>query len=105
MPGADDPAPVVGPSAPDALARSVRGAGYLVLLLDFDGTLVPLEPVPELAIPDPALRGLLRQLSARPRTAVHLFAALPADALAIGVGPDLRSAPIVWLTSPPRART
>ncbi|HKZ05776.1 MAG TPA: trehalose-phosphatase [Methylomirabilota bacterium] len=68
---ADEPA-AASPSEPDALARRVPRAGYLVLLLDYDGTLVPFARTPELAPPDSALRELLRALGARPRTTVHI---------------------------------
>ncbi|GEJ55727.1 bifunctional alpha,alpha-trehalose-phosphate synthase (UDP-forming)/trehalose-phosphatase [Anaeromyxobacter diazotrophicus] len=54
-----------------ALARA-RAAPRLGLLLDYDGTLVPFAPTPDLAAPDPALLELLRALAARPGTQVHL---------------------------------
>jgi trehalose 6-phosphate synthase/phosphatase len=41
-------------------------------LLDYDGTLVPVAPRPELAAPDEALRELLAALAARAGTAVHV---------------------------------
>ncbi|HET7752381.1 MAG TPA: bifunctional alpha,alpha-trehalose-phosphate synthase (UDP-forming)/trehalose-phosphatase [Anaeromyxobacteraceae bacterium] len=49
-----------------------RRAPRLVMLLDYDGTLVPFVATPELAIPDAALIELLRRLAARPSTEVHL---------------------------------
>jgi trehalose 6-phosphate synthase/phosphatase len=58
-----------------ALRRAVeiaRSASRLVLLLDYDGTLVPFVPTPELAIPDEELVDLLRRLAARPHTDVHV---------------------------------
>jgi trehalose 6-phosphate synthase/phosphatase len=54
-----------------ALERA-RDAPSLVLLLDYDGTLVPFATTPELAAPDPALLSLLRGLAARPATEVHV---------------------------------
>jgi trehalose 6-phosphate synthase/phosphatase len=66
---------VLRPSPPDAVAAAVarvRAAGRLALLLDYDGTLVPFAPTPELAAPDAGLLELLRRLAARPGTEVHL---------------------------------
>ena len=44
------------------LARDYRAALRPLLLLDYDGTLVPIAPEPQLAAPDEALGVLLRQL-------------------------------------------
>jgi len=54
-----------------ALERA-RAAPRLALLLDYDGTLVPFAPTPELAQPDAALLDLLGALAARPHTEVHV---------------------------------
>ena len=54
-----------------ALAQG-RDAPHLALLLDYDGTLVPFAPRPELAAPDRALIELLTALAARPDTEVHV---------------------------------
>lgn len=54
-----------------ALAR-LREAASLALLLDYDGTLVPIVDVPELAAPDRELLDLLTALARRPGTQVHL---------------------------------
>jgi trehalose 6-phosphate synthase/phosphatase len=64
-----------GPSPRAELAAAItraRGAPRLVCLLDYDGTLVPFAPTPELAAPDPGLLGLLAALAARPGTEVHV---------------------------------
>ena len=55
-------------SAPSCRRTSsaLRGAPPLVLLLDYDGTLVPFARIPELATPDPDLLALLRALARRP---------------------------------------
>ncbi|HEY8514622.1 MAG TPA: bifunctional alpha,alpha-trehalose-phosphate synthase (UDP-forming)/trehalose-phosphatase [Candidatus Binatia bacterium] len=50
----------------------IRRAEKLLLLLDYDGTLVPYASVPELAMPDENLLALLAALAARPGTEVHL---------------------------------
>ncbi|MFL5319799.1 MAG: trehalose-phosphatase [Myxococcaceae bacterium] len=55
----------------DALDRATRSP-TLVLLLDYDGTLVPLVRRPELAAPDAELKALLTSLSRCPGTEVHL---------------------------------
>jgi trehalose 6-phosphate synthase/phosphatase len=62
-------------SPPDALRQAVeraRRASPLLLLLDYDGTLVSFQPTPELAIPDAPLIALLRRLVDRPGTEVHV---------------------------------
>jgi trehalose 6-phosphate synthase/phosphatase len=46
--------------------------GPLTLLLDYDGTLVPIAPRPELAAPDNDLLDLLAALSARRGTDLHI---------------------------------
>jgi trehalose 6-phosphate synthase/phosphatase len=58
-------------SVDDLLAR-MSNATPLVLLLDYDGCLVPFAPVPELAAPDQPLLVLLRAVAARPRTEAHI---------------------------------
>jgi trehalose 6-phosphate synthase/phosphatase len=63
------------PSPPRALAdlkARLRAAPSLVLLLDYDGTLVPFASAPELARADAELLDLLAALSKRPGTAVHV---------------------------------
>jgi trehalose 6-phosphate synthase/phosphatase len=56
-----------------SVVERVRKAPHLRLLLDYDGTLVPFAPTPDLAAPDAELLALLRALAARPRTEVHLI--------------------------------
>ncbi|WP_242343335.1 bifunctional alpha,alpha-trehalose-phosphate synthase (UDP-forming)/trehalose-phosphatase [Anaeromyxobacter terrae] len=55
-----------------AVVERAGAAPRLALLLDYDGTLVPFAPTPELAAPDVALLDLLRRLAARPRTQVDV---------------------------------
>jgi trehalose 6-phosphate synthase/phosphatase len=52
--------------------EGARRAPWLTILLDYDGTLVPIAQAPELAAPDPQLLSLLGALSKRPGTDVHL---------------------------------
>src|SRR3954466_3158963 len=62
-----------GPTAArEALQARLRETENLLLLLDYDGTLVPYTATPELARPDMALLELLGALSARPRTELHV---------------------------------
>jgi trehalose 6-phosphate synthase/phosphatase len=56
----------------DALAALLRGAEGLLLLLDYDGTLVPFSRVPELAAPDRELRELLTALAGKAGVRVHV---------------------------------
>src|SRR5258708_39606410 len=51
-PGADG---AIGPS-PETALPAIRSARRLILLLDYDGTLVPLAASPEQAVPDETLR-------------------------------------------------
>jgi trehalose 6-phosphate synthase/phosphatase len=61
---------------PDATMAAVlqltRERGRVLLLLDYDGTLVPLAPFPELAAPDSALLTQLRALAHTPRVALEI---------------------------------
>jgi trehalose 6-phosphate synthase/phosphatase len=67
---ATEPAELSTRSELDALTARLRGAGRLLLILDYDGTLVPFARAPELAAPDPGLRDLLASLAGRPNTRV-----------------------------------
>jgi trehalose 6-phosphate synthase/phosphatase len=64
------------PSPPELIGRlseTLRKAKPLVLLLDYDGTLVPYANSPLLAAPDPDLIELLEQLAAQSGTTVHIM--------------------------------
>lgn len=56
----------------EALSARCREAPRLLLLLDYDGTLVPFTRDPRLAVPDPALLALLGGLGSRPGTDTHI---------------------------------
>jgi trehalose 6-phosphate synthase/phosphatase len=80
--GARAGAIVAGPEAArQELAKRLDETDSLLLLLDYDGTLVPFTPTPELARPDGALVTLLRNLSARPDTEVHVVSGRAREAL------------------------
>jgi trehalose 6-phosphate synthase/phosphatase len=67
--------PSLAPSPEPALRQArdrIRSARRAFLLLDYDGTLVPLAPSADLARPDPALLDLLRRLGERPGFSVHV---------------------------------
>ena len=68
-------------TTPPAVVDRLRAAPHLLLLLDYDGTLVPHASVPELATPDEPLLDLLRTLAARPRTAVHVVSGRSRESL------------------------
>ena len=50
----------------------MRTAGHRTLLFDYDGTLVPIAALPELATPDEALLRLIGELAELPNTEVHI---------------------------------
>ncbi len=83
--------PRLGPTAGATAARRtlttrLAETDALLLLLDYDGTLVPFTPTPELARPDAALLGLLRALATRPETEVHVVSGRPQDVLEAWLG-------------------
>jgi trehalose 6-phosphate synthase/phosphatase len=75
---------------PAAVIREVRrrleGAGKLVLVLDYEGTLMPFAPTPPLARPDAELRALLGALAARPDTEVHVMSGRDRETMARWLG-------------------
>jgi trehalose 6-phosphate synthase/phosphatase len=79
-------AAVTEPAVLKAVIGRLRAARCLVLLLDYDGTLVPFAPTPELAAPDPELLGLLSALCARPGTDVHIVSGRSRETLEAWLG-------------------
>jgi trehalose 6-phosphate synthase/phosphatase len=75
-----------------AVANRLSETEALLLLLDYDGTLVPFTPTPELARPDAETMRLVRALANRPDTEVHIVSGRSQDALQGWLG-DLP----VWL--------
>ena len=61
-----------GPTVLPQLIERARAAPRLVLLIDYDGTLVPFAQSPELARPDAGTLALLGGVAARPGTEVHV---------------------------------
>src|ERR1700682_2740133 len=59
----------------------LRGATKLAILLDYDGTLVPIASTPDLARPDRELLSLIAALAARPNTIVQMVSGRPRDTL------------------------
>ncbi|MDP2310619.1 MAG: bifunctional alpha,alpha-trehalose-phosphate synthase (UDP-forming)/trehalose-phosphatase [Pseudomonadota bacterium] len=79
--------PIASPlsSAAAGFSRIVT-SGPLSLLLDYDGTLVPLALSPGDAAPDPALRQLLGELAALPGVDVHIVSGRAAATLEAWLG-------------------
>jgi trehalose 6-phosphate synthase/phosphatase len=72
-PGSTEGAPALSHrDALDAAVERARAAPRLALLLDYDGTLVPFAPTPDLAAPDDELLALLRSLAGHAGTEVHV---------------------------------
>jgi trehalose 6-phosphate synthase/phosphatase len=67
------------PQVLDELLARMTAAAPLILLLDYDGCLVPFAPIPDLAQPDTEVLDLLRALSARPLTQVHVVSGRSRD--------------------------
>jgi trehalose 6-phosphate synthase/phosphatase len=64
---------LLSPERIAAVRADFRAADKRLLLLDYDGTLVPFAPLPHLASPDPELKDLVRRLCADPRNIVVLI--------------------------------
>jgi trehalose 6-phosphate synthase/phosphatase len=64
------------------VSRVARDAERLLLLLDYDGTLMPFSNAPNLARPDAELLTILRALTARPNTHVHVVSGRSREPLA-----------------------
>jgi trehalose 6-phosphate synthase/phosphatase len=85
----EESTPIVPPRGPpagaaaarEALTRRLTETDALLLLLDYDGTLVPFAATPDLARPDPGLVALLGAAAARPDTEVHVVSGRAREAL------------------------
>jgi trehalose 6-phosphate synthase/phosphatase len=81
-------------AAPDigslhAALATLRAAPRRTLLLDYDGTLVPFAPLPDLAFPDDDLRALLAALAGDPANHVHVVSGRSRESIDSWLG-DLR---------------
>jgi trehalose 6-phosphate synthase/phosphatase len=74
------------PEQVQEVLERARSARSLLLLLDYDGTLVSFTGRPEAARPDTELLGLLGQLAGRAGTEVHLVSGRSRDQLAEWLG-------------------
>jgi trehalose 6-phosphate synthase/phosphatase len=110
--GLDRAAAIAGEARPrlasslelDRLVEKAAASRRLVLLLDYDGTLVPFSAMPELATPDDELLALLAALAARPRTAVHVLSGRDRQTLGRWLGDldiGLHAEHGVWSRQPP----
>ena len=63
------------------LLETLAGTKQIVLILDDDGTLVPLRQTPELAAPDGEVLELLRQLGTRPGIDLHVLSGRGRDVM------------------------
>jgi trehalose 6-phosphate synthase/phosphatase len=57
---------------PFVIAKRLRAAPELMLILDYDGTLMPFAPTPDAAQADDDVVQILRELAERPNTRVHV---------------------------------
>jgi trehalose 6-phosphate synthase/phosphatase len=73
--------PVRAPRPASEILSRVQAARELILLLDYDGTLVPFRTLPGQAAPPPELLDLLRRLATRPHTTVHLVSGRTRESL------------------------
>jgi trehalose 6-phosphate synthase/phosphatase len=80
-PATSSPAPGGAASARKALRSRLQEAEDLLVLLDYDGTIVPYTPTPELARPDATLLELLEELTRRPNTELHVVSGRGREAL------------------------
>ncbi len=75
------PTPESSPEVIAAVVARVRKAPRVVVLLDYDGTLVPFAPTPELAAADAELLDLLGRLGRHPGCEVHVVSGRSRDTL------------------------
>ncbi|ATB31225.1 bifunctional alpha,alpha-trehalose-phosphate synthase (UDP-forming)/trehalose-phosphatase [Melittangium boletus] len=78
--------PRVAPQGAREALTLIREAPELLLLLDYDGTLVSFTARPEQAAPDAELLDLLKRLTERPHTRVHIVSGRSREVLEAWVG-------------------
>lgn len=69
----------------DRIVQQLRNAP-LTVLLDYDGTLVPIAATPDRAVPDAEVLALIRALSARAHTNVHIVSGRPREPFGTWLG-------------------
>lgn len=90
----------LGPIQREAMRTRFRGAASRLILLDYDGTLIPFAPHPRMAVPDPSLLGLLERLVQDERNHVFLISGRSRDVLKEwfgGLGLGLIAEHGVWI--------
>ncbi|MFN7985584.1 MAG: bifunctional alpha,alpha-trehalose-phosphate synthase (UDP-forming)/trehalose-phosphatase [Vicinamibacterales bacterium] len=82
------PAPHGGSTHDSLHSRSADlvSAPRLVLVLDYDGTLVPIQPSPDLATPDGEVLDLVRRLASTEGLEVHIVSGRPRETLETWLG-------------------
>jgi trehalose 6-phosphate synthase/phosphatase len=89
----------------DALAR-MRAASTLAILLDYDGTLAPIAPTPDQAMPDSPLLNLISALGQRPNTKVEILSGRTCDQVEAWFGAlpvALSAEDGIWFRAAPNA--
>ncbi|MCL6477372.1 MAG: trehalose-phosphatase [Peptococcaceae bacterium] len=71
--------PVLREETPEYLAGQVSGCSKLLLMADYDGTLVPIRKRPEFALPGPALLRALRRLAGKSRVVLAVISGRDTD--------------------------
>ncbi len=90
----------------DRVAAAMSRASVLTLLLDYDGTLVPIAPTPDLAAPDAELKALLLQLASCSTCELHIVSGRSRDTLERwfgGMPVHLHAEHGFWSKSPDRS--
>lgn len=63
------------------VARRLQSAPWVIMFLDYDGTLVPFAPTPDQALPDAEVLALVTRLGRRRGFAVHIVSGRPRDTI------------------------
>lgn len=75
-----------GPSLLEHLQDEISRTERTVLMLDYDGTLVPFTDTPDLAAPDPELKALLAELASLPFLELHIVSGRTRETLEAWLG-------------------
>ncbi len=91
------------PNVVELVLTRARASSHLLLMLDYDGTMVPFAPTPDGAAPDAELLELLRTLAERPGTMVHVVSGRDRRSLGNWLGDlpvELHAEHGVWRRTP-----